>query len=224
MHRLCLDLSKKRTKIIAGLVFLGLVLVVFREQWLLLIGDYLIVNDTLEPADVIQVIAGDDYRTDYAIQLYKRGDGKILFFSGGWCPTHLYYHGEHGRELSIAAGVPLPAIAFDDSPVMSTYMEAGRLKEWIDQSLHPIRSVIVVSDPFHMRRASWIYRWVLGDQIRVQMAPVPSDLTPYQRVWWKDPESRMYVRDEYEKLVYNLLRYRLSSGKFQEWLASFDTE
>ncbi len=125
---------------------------------------------------------------------------------------------------SLAAAVPLQAIAFDDLSVTSTYMEAERLKEWIDRSPRPIRSVIVVSDPFHMRRASWIYRWVLGDKIRVQMAPVPFERTPFQRAWWKDPGSRAYVRDEYKKLAYNLVRYRLSTGKFQAWLASFDTE
>ncbi len=215
---------RKRTRILIAVGLLGLVLVVLREEWLSLIGSYLTVQDNLQPADVIHVIAGDDYRTDYAIQLYKQGEVPVIFYTGGWCTTHGYYHGQHGMELSIAAGVPADAIAMDDTAVTSTYAEAERLKEWIDHSPRPIRSVIVVGDPFQMRRARWIYRWVLGDQIRVQMAPVPFGQTPYQRAWWTDPASASYVRDEYGKLAYNLLRYRLSSGKFQEWLASFDTE
>ena len=217
-------MSKRRIQTITGFVILLLALVVFREQWLQWIGDYLIVDDSLKPADVIHVIAGDDYRTEYAIQLYKQGEAGTIFFTGGWCDTHLYYHGEHGREVSLAAGLPPQAIASDDTAVTSTYMEAERLKVWIDHSPRPIRSVIVVSDPFHMRRVSWIYHWVFGDRIRVQMAPVPFNLTPYQRAWWKDPESRAYVQVEYEKLAFNLLRYRLSSGKFQEWLSSFDAD
>ena len=116
------------------------------------------------------------------------------------------------------------AIAFDDSKVTSTYMEAERLKAWIENSPDPIRSVIVVSDPFHMRRARWIYRKVFGNQIQLQMAPVPFDLTPYQRAWWKDVESRKYVQEEYTKFIYYLFRYQYSSGKFKDWLASFDTE
>jgi uncharacterized SAM-binding protein YcdF (DUF218 family) len=120
--------------------------------------------------------------------------------------------------------VPADAIAFDDSTVTSTYAEAERLKDWIDHSPTPIRSLIVVSDPFHMRRAGWIYRWVFGNQVRVELRPVPFDETPFQSAWWQDTGSRSYVRDEYKKLAYNLVRYRLSWGPFRDWLASFDTE
>jgi uncharacterized SAM-binding protein YcdF (DUF218 family) len=205
-------------------VLLIVILVLFRAQWLGWIGDFLIVEDALRPADVIHVIAGEDYRTEYAIQLYERGLGKALFFTGGWCDIHQYNHGEHGEEISLQSGVPLEAIDFDDSKVTSTYMEAEKLKEWIQQSPNPVRSVIVVSDPFHMRRARWAYRKLLGDQIELQMAPVPFDLTPYQRTWWKDRESRNYVREEYSKFIYYLFRYQTNWGIFKNWLVSLDTK
>jgi len=210
-------------------VFVGLALVcflpaLFHEKWMMFIGDFLIVEDDLKPADVIHVIAGDDYRTDYAIQLYKQGYGNGLFYTGGWCIFHNYYHGAHAQEVSLAQGVPSVAIAFDEATVTSTYSEAERLKEWISNSPTPVRSVIVVSDPFHMRRAQWTYRRVLGDGIEVQMAPVPFEQTPFQRDWWKDPGSRRYVRDEYQKYLYYVVRYQFSRGKFQEWLISLDRE
>lgn len=181
-----------------------------REQWLMLIGNLLVISDSLHPADVIHVIAGEDYRTDYAIQLYKQGLAKTLFFTGGWCEIHLYRHGEHGEETAVSQGVPLYAIAFDDSTVISTYMEAERLKEWIAHSPYAVRSVIVVSDPVHMRRAHWVYQKVLGDSIKLQMAPVPFDLRPYQRMWWKDQKSRQNVQEEYSKFIYYLFRYEYS--------------
>jgi uncharacterized SAM-binding protein YcdF (DUF218 family) len=217
-------ISQSKMKILLGVAGLSIILVLFREQWLMLISDFLIVQDTLQPADVIHVIAGDDYRTDYAFQLYKQGYGKTLFFTGGWCDFHRYQHGEHAEERALAQDISLDAIAYDNSNVMSTYMEAERLKEWIAQSPYPVRSVIVVSDPFHMRRARWTYRKVLGDQIQIQMAPVPFNLTPYQHSWWKDQESRIYVRDEYSKLIYYLFRYQFSWGFFKEWLVSLDSE
>jgi len=62
-----------------GLVILSTILIIFREQLLMYIGDFLIVQDTLQTADVIHVIAGVDYRTDYAIQLYKQEYGEKLF-------------------------------------------------------------------------------------------------------------------------------------------------
>ncbi len=211
-------------KLLLSLVGLGIVLALFREHWLMLIGNFLAVEDALRPADVIHVIAGEDYRTEYAIQLYKNGYGKTLFFTGGWCEIHHYSHGEHAKGMSLAQGVPPAAIAFDDSGVTSTYMEAERLKEWVARSPYPVQSIIVVSDPFHMRRVRWTYRRVFGEQIQVRMAPVPFQLTPYQRTWWKDPGSRQNVREEYSKLVYYLFRYEYSWGAVKDWLASFDTE
>jgi len=207
-----------------GLIGLSIVLVLFREPWLMFIGDFLVIQDTLRPADVIHAIAGQDYRTDYAIQLYEQGFGRTLFFTGGWCEIHQYNHGEHAEEMSLEQGVPLNAIAFNDSKVISTYMEAEKLKEWIERSPHPVWSVIVVSDPFHMRRARWTYRKVFGNSIEIQIAPVPFDLTPYQRTWWKDQESRKNVREEYSKLIYYLFRYQYSWGFFKDWLVSLDTE
>jgi uncharacterized SAM-binding protein YcdF (DUF218 family) len=224
MDKAIFYISQLRMKILLGLVGLSIALVLFREQWLPLIGDFLFIQDPLHPADVIHVIAGEDYRTDYAIQLYNQGFAKALFFTGGWCDIHFYNHGEHAQAKALAQGVPSNAIAFDDAKVLSTYMEAERLKEWIADNPYPVRSVIVVSDPFHMRRVRWTYRWVLGDSIEVQMAPVPFEQTPYQGRWWTDQKSRQSVQEEYSKLIYYLFRYQFSRGFFRDWLASFDTE
>jgi uncharacterized SAM-binding protein YcdF (DUF218 family) len=188
------------------------------------IGEYLVIEDNLIPADVIHVIAGEDYRTDYAVRLYRRGLARQIFFTGGWCDIHQYEHGQHGLERALAQGVPAQAIAYDDTAVMSTYDEALRLKDHIDESPFPVRSVIVVSDPFHMRRARWAYRRVLGKGIEVRMAPVPLEQTPYQKRWWEDYKSREYVKDEYKKFVYYIARYQLSWGPVNGWLASLDKE
>ena len=202
----------------------GATLFVAREPILLAIGDFLVVQDKLYPADVIHVIGGLDDRTDYAIRLYQRGYARQIFFTGGWCSFHNYYHGQHGKERALEQGVPPEAIAFDDSQVASTYAEIVRLKEWIARSPAPVRSVIVVSDPFHMRRARWTYRQLLGDQVGAQMAPIPFDLTPYQRRWWTDEKSRNYVKSEYLKIAYYYARYRFGVGPLGEWLSSLDQD
>jgi len=204
------------------LVVLSISLFLFRERILGSIGDFLIVQDTLKPADVIHVIAGEDYRTDYAFQLYQQGYGKTVFFTGGWCDIHLYEHGARARDKALAQGLSLDAIASDDSAVMSTYMEAERLKEWIASNSSPVQSIIVVSDPFHMRRARWAYQKVFGDQVKIQMEPVPFELTPYHPTWWKDADSKKYVEEEYFKFIFYLFRYQYSEGFLREWLSSFD--
>jgi uncharacterized SAM-binding protein YcdF (DUF218 family) len=211
-------------KILIGLICLGILVMLSHEYWLRLIGDFLFIQDTLRPADVIHVIAGEDYRTDYAIQLYKQGAGKKLFFTGGWCEIHHYRHGEHAKERALTQGVPLDAIIIDDAKVLSTYMEAEKLKEWIELNPTPVRSIIVVSDPFHMRRARWTYQRIFGDDIEIQMAPVSFDRTPYQRDWWKDRQSRQNVREEYSKFIYYLFRYQYSRGFIRDWLVTLDSE
>jgi uncharacterized SAM-binding protein YcdF (DUF218 family) len=210
--------------ILLSALLIGAISLLFKDPLLLAIGNYLVIQDELVPADVIHVIAGQDYRTEHAIHLYQKGYGKVIFFTGGWCTHHKYYHGEHGLQLALASGVPREAIAYDDTTVTSTYSETIRLKDWMDQSPTPIHSVIVVSDPFHMRRARWTTRQVLGKDIEILMVPVPFEQTPYQQQWWKDEASKRYVKDEYKKTAYYLLRYQLSRGWIQDWLASLDTE
>jgi hypothetical protein len=94
--------SKKLMLIVAvPLILLCAIVFLAREPILYGIGDSLVVQDELHPADVIHVIAGPDYRTDYAIQLYQEGYGRQLFFTGGWCTVHLGFHGEMGRARAL---------------------------------------------------------------------------------------------------------------------------
>jgi len=215
----------KLTVIIAlAVLLLGAILFLTRESILLAVGDFLVVQDKLQPAEIIHVIAGHDHRNDYAILLYKQGYARQIFFTGGWCPELKVYHGKHGREMALRQGVPSQAIVTDDSDVTSTYSEVVRLKEFMAKSQVPIGSVIVVSDPFHMRRARWTYRQLLGDRIRIQMAPVPFDLSHYQRRWWTEKLSRSHVENEYLKTVYYYARYKFAVGPMKGWLASLDRD
>ena len=210
--------------LITALALLGGALFLNREWMLLAVGDFLAVQGELAPADIIHVIAGEDYRTDYAIRLYQQGYGRQILFTGGWCQFHHFYHGVHGKERALEHGVPPEAVATDDSEVRSTYTEVIRLNEYITHSKVPIGSVMIISDPHHMRRARWTYRQVIDNKVALIMAPVPFELSPYKRTWWKDNESKKMVKDEYVKFVYYLARYQLSWGPFKKWLASLDRD
>jgi uncharacterized SAM-binding protein YcdF (DUF218 family) len=204
--------------LLIAVFLLLLTLMKVREQIGLRVGNFLIVQDVPAPADIVHVIAGDDYRTEYAIQLYKQGLARTIFFTGGWCTTHKYYHGEHGMQLALQEGVPQEAIAYDDTPVFSTYDETVLLKKYLEKYLPTAQSIIVVSDPFHMRRARWTNEMVFGKGMKISMLPVPFDQTPFTQPWWKDSASRRYVRDEYKKLIYYYFRYQLG----WTWLSILD--
>jgi uncharacterized SAM-binding protein YcdF (DUF218 family) len=210
--------------LIISLVLISSLIYFYRESLLLKIGDFLIIQDRLQPADVIHVISGPDYRTYYGLQLYKDGYSKFLFFTGGWCAEIQGVHADRSRQQAIEQGIPIEEIGSDPYQVTSTYQEAQRLKLWIDQSQTPIHSVIIVSDQHHMRRARWTYQQVLGKNVKLIMAPVPFDQTPFQKRWWVDDASRTMVRDEFMKLIYYYARYEFAWGPIKEWLATLDTE
>lgn len=204
------------------LILIGGLSTMIHDPFLLAMGNFLVVQDPLQPADVIHVISGLDYRTEYGIQLFKQGYGKALFFTGGWCAEIQGVHADRSTRLSMEQGIPADAIGADSYPVISTYQEAERLKLWIDQAHPPVRSVMIVSDPHHMRRARWAYQRVLGKDVKLIMAPVPFDQTPFMQRWWVDEASRIMVREEYVKTIYYYARYQFSWGPLNKWLASFD--
>ena len=64
------------------------------------------VQDKLQPTDVIHVIADPDEQRDYAIQLYQKGNGKKILYAGGWPTFHTLWHGQDSSERAFQRGVP----------------------------------------------------------------------------------------------------------------------
>jgi uncharacterized SAM-binding protein YcdF (DUF218 family) len=215
-------MRSKRLSLVVAAGALAIMLLSY-ERAFLVIGNFLVIEDELKRADLIHVIAGPNRRMDYAVQIYKQGMGKRIFFTGGLCDAH-GVHAVHSQDRAVELGIPPQAIEIDSSEITSTYSEVLRVKEFIEQSAEPIKSVIVVSDPHHMRRARLVYKWLLGQHVSVQMAPVPFGRTPHLRLWWTDIRSQKMVQSEYLKIAYYYARYRFASGPLKEWLVSLDRE
>lgn len=186
------------------------------------IGDYLIIQDKPKKVDMIVTSSGAEYRTDYAIELYKQGLASKLFFTGGYSEKNQRIEAEWSRRLALDAGAPDDAVIIDTSEVISTYQEALRLRSYLDAHTETITTIMIVTDPYHTRRAKWAYKTVFGDQIKVRMVPVPFESTNLSITWWKDAESRKMVWNEYVKLVFYVIRYELSAGELKTWLTRFD--
>ena len=187
-----------------------------------LIGDALIVNDPLQKSDLITAISGPEYRIIYAAELYKKGLGATLFFTGGFSEENQRSEATWSRYVATITGVPEEAIAIDDTTVISTYDEAVLLKKYMEAHPGTIQSIIIVTDVYHTRRARWIYQKVLGKEIKILMAPVPFERTGLSKSWWSNAESRKFVFTEYLKFAFYILRYQMTSGPLQQWLSRFD--
>lgn len=163
------------------------------------IGNYLVVNEaTLHPANLIHPLGGSLERVDYAVELYRLGYGPRIFLTGCSC--------QENYAQTLAAGVNPDDVIRGRDWSTNTYQEATELKSYLDNHA-AINSVIIVSSPYHMRRAQWIFRKTLGNNVRLQFAAVPFEQSQYRQQWWTDVSSAKMVLSEYLKNVIYHLRY-----------------
>ena len=92
-------------------------------------------------------------RINHAIQLYNDGAVEQLIFTGGDGTKSNYTEAEVARQYAIARGVPDSAILLEDQSD-STYSNLANTK--VIAANNNIESLIIVSTPFHMRRAMFV--------------------------------------------------------------------
>ena len=162
---------------------------------------WLVVADPPGWADAAIVLAGDpDYeRTNTAVRLFFDGQVGLLILTGGEpgpgdSATSL-------RDVALRAGVPAERIRLEQVS-RSTYGSMVAIQQMLGRER--IRSVVVVTSPYHQRRAFWTARRTLrGVEVRSRPAD-PAGWKPDG--WWKTPWSRRIVLGEYAKLAYYILR------------------
>ncbi|MCB0170548.1 MAG: YdcF family protein [Anaerolineae bacterium] len=171
------------------------------------IGDFLVVSDDPQPADLIHVLGGNYHRGEYAAELYHQGYANALFFTGQSLETNLVARRDNTPYAqALAHGVDPAAILPVDHSATSTYEEALILK----QLLHDrpaIQSVIIVSDGYHMRRVRWTFGRVIDDRAKLIFVPIPAEMSPVLPHWWQSQRSRQTIKQEYTKLLYYALVY-----------------
>lgn len=177
----------------------------------------LVVNEPLSSADVIVVLSGSSAyreRTQKAAELYRLGRAPLVLLTddhtrGGWSTVQQRnpYFVERAADELIKADVPaekiiivpgLPSSTHDEALLVRNYALAQRLK-----------SILVVTSPYHSRRALRSFRQSFADTgVTVGLEPAPiSRLTPPAALWWLQLEGWKTVGIEYIKLVYYRVRY-----------------
>jgi uncharacterized SAM-binding protein YcdF (DUF218 family) len=162
---------------------------------------WLIVADPLRPADAALVLAGDlgFLRTKRAARLLVEGRVRLLIVTGG--EPSPGDSAESLREEAIRAGVPPGRIRMEQvSSGVHESMEAIRVILAEEQ----VRTLAVVTSPYHQRRAVWAARRTLRG---VAILSPPADALEWRpEGWWRTRGSRRIVLGEYAKLAYYLLR------------------
>jgi uncharacterized SAM-binding protein YcdF (DUF218 family) len=157
-------------------------------------------------ADLIFALGGDNGgRADRVLELYRKGLApKVLLGAEGvHSKTRAAYLSWRARYL-IDAGVPERALLYDRRSANS----------W-DEAVHTLElmrsmkldRVLVVSDPHHMRRLSWVWEKVFAGSGKTCLL-VATDAEGWDAGrWWRSSANAQAVFGEYIKLAYYLIHY-----------------
>jgi uncharacterized SAM-binding protein YcdF (DUF218 family) len=90
-------------------------------------------------------------RLDHALDLYRSGVAETIVFTGGrGVPGERFTEGATGREWAIDHGIPADRILVEESS-RSTYQNLRGVTRLL--APREMRTIVLVSDPFHMYRA-----------------------------------------------------------------------
>ena len=117
-----------------------------------------------QPSPVLQA------RLDQAITLYRQGYAPVIVLTGGSLPGDPYSEASVGQEYALAQGIPAEAILLETQSRTTVQNLRGA---WELLSPRQVRSILLVSDPFHMARACSIAR-ALGFTVH----PAPTHSSP----------------------------------------------
>ena len=148
-------------------------------------------EDTGEKADCILVLGSTKaakYRVPVAAQAYKAGRASKIMLCGGKLrdfPDGKYSEAEHMRKAALELGIPEEHLILEDSSqdtvenILFALVELQRTF-WLNK----VRSVLLVTTAYHMRRSLAIARYLFPEHIAV--IPCPANDTNTRRDNWMD--------------------------------------
>ena len=201
---------------LACMVILGLAM---KDYVLTAMGEFLIVSHEPKAADVIVVLNGRDIeRSLAAVDLYKKGYGKLIILARGYNDggSREFFErvGEKwNRKIFFqraveAMGVPEDGFRLVGKGASSTYEEALRAKEFIQNNGY--KSMLLVTSKWHSRRVCYTFRSVFNDNGAVRIAVCPSEYDTFSAYgWWRTEQSTEDVLREYARLCFYLCTFRI---------------
>jgi uncharacterized SAM-binding protein YcdF (DUF218 family) len=183
------------------------------------LAERLIVEKPMERADAILILGGSSTyleRTREAAELFKNARAPKIFltddgFQGGWNRTEqrnpFFY--ELARWELLKQGVPEDAIEVLPTVVEGTHDEAVLAAKIAGE--RNLKSILLVTSPYHTRRALWTFETVFGKNINAVELGIESPPTGWQTpnpaYWWLSAKGWNFVAGEYLKTLYYWLFY-----------------
>lgn len=155
-----------------------------------------------QSADAIVAISGGNtsVRAAEAIRLYNAGWANNLVFSGAAADTSGPSNAEVMRRQAINAGVPADDIKVE-ALAQTTKQNAEQVKSLLDEvNEGSVKNIILVTSPYHQRRASLEFHALAGDGITIINRPTPND-PDWSKLWWLTPRGWWLASGELAKIV-----------------------
>lgn len=162
-------------------------------------------HQEMVPADVIVVLGAAQWngrpspvlqsRLDRGIELYRQGYAPLLVLTGGVGAGDVQSEAAVGRDYALDRGVPAAAILIEEQS-RTTLQNLQQVRALLEPL--GLNRILLVSDPFHMARSSWMAR-----DLGLQPYPAPTRTSPISRDAYK--ELRYLLREGFAMIVYALL-------------------
>lgn len=167
------------------------------------VGYYLSPQSPLSKADTIVAISGGetDSRTAEAVKLYHDGWASNIIFSGAALDPNGPSNARAMARSAVAAGVPAVDIQLDEDAA-NTRQNAADVREIIRRQNY--QSIILVTSPYHQRRAYIAFRRELGAQFFIVNHSSIDDQWRRSH-WWATVYSRSITISEMQKIAYELI-------------------
>lgn len=195
--------NRTMKRFLLGVTIFGAVVGALALTFFFGIGYYLSPQDILTKADAIVAISGGDTeaRTSEAVRLYQDGWAPVIIFSGAALDTSGPSNAKAMATAAMKAGVPEKAIMLDEVSANTRQNAADVAGIVRDQHYS---SIILVTSPYHQRRASIAFRRELGSGVAIlNHSSVDQDWR--RSHWWATDYSRTLTISELQKVAYELI-------------------
>jgi len=189
-------------RFLVGVLMFALVIAILASGFFFGIGYYLSPQSPLSKSDAIVAISGGDTeaRTAEAVSLYKAGWATHLIFSGAAADASGPSNARAMATDAESAGVPKSAILLDETSA-NTEQNAADVATIIHSQGY--QSIILVTSPYHQRRAYIVFRRALGSSFTI-INHSSIDQQWRRSHWWATAYSRNLTMQELQKVAYEL--------------------
>jgi uncharacterized SAM-binding protein YcdF (DUF218 family) len=199
-----------RAAVVVLLLFLGALLL-----WgLRYAGRPLVVSKDIGPPDAIVMLASHEWeRLPAAAEVARRFPSSVVLLTLPVKVTKFNCHlcSERPSWLNREGVAAERIVQLAPNPSSNTYGEALAVREYA--SGHPLHKVVVVTSPYHTRRALRVFEHVLGSVgVEVGMVPASAYSAAEPDGWWRHPYDRWYVTYEWAALIEYRFKYGVSPG------------